>query len=392
MTGFDYVVAAGVWIALAAVLYAYVAYPLVVFLLARMFGSQPQPPAGEATELPTVSLLISALNEERWIAQRIENALAQDYPRDRLQIVVASDGSTDRTGRIVSQLARRHAGRIELHDFSSRRGKATVLNELIPAAKGQIVVLSDANTMFEPGALKKLARWFARPRVLTVCGQLRLVDPATGQNVDSMYWRYETFLKEQESRLGALLGANGAVYAIRRACYVPIPADTIIDDFVIPLLMKLRLGGSIVYDREAVAVEETPPTIGDEFRRRARIGAGGFQSLVHLWPLVLPTSGWMSLAMLSHKVLRWFAPLPLVLALAGSIWLAWHPVFFVLLALQAAFYGAAAIGGLLPGGQGMVPRMVRLTTLFTSMNAALAVGFWRWVSGLQRGTWERTAR
>jgi hypothetical protein len=100
----------------------------------------------------------------------------------------------------------------------------------------------------------------------------------------------------------------------------------------------------------------------------------------------------MSLAMLSHKVLRWFAPLPLVLALAGSIWLAWHPVFFVLLALQAAFYGAAAIGGLLPGGQGMVPRMVRLTTLFTSMNAALAVGFWRWVSGLQRGTWERTAR
>lgn len=392
MNHIDVAVAAAVWLALGAVLYAYVGYPLVVFVLARLFGRPPQPPAADPGELPMVSLLISALNEERWMGKRIENALAQDYPRDRLQIVVASDGSTDRTGRIVAQLALRHSGRIQLHDFSSRRGKANVLNELIPAVQGQIVVLSDANTMFEPGAVKNLVRWFAQPSVVTVCGQLRLVDPATGHNVDSLYWRYETFLKEQESRLGALLGANGAVYAIRRTCYVPIPADTIIDDFVIPLLMKLRLGGSIVYDREAVAVEETPPAIGDEFRRRARIGAGGFQSLAHLWPLVLPSSGWMSLAMLSHKVLRWLAPLALVVVLAGSIWLAWHPLFAALLVLQAGFYGAAAIGGLLPSGQGIIPRCVRLTTLFTSMNAALVVGLWRWLSGLQRGTWERTAR
>jgi cellulose synthase/poly-beta-1,6-N-acetylglucosamine synthase-like glycosyltransferase len=227
--------------------------------------------------------------------------------------------------------------------------------------------------------------------VVAVCGKLDLVDPATGGNVDSLYWRYENFLKQHEDRLGALLGANGAVYAIRRSQYVPIPADTIIDDFVLPLGMKLRYGGEIIYDEQAIATEETPPHVADEFRRRARIGAGGFQSLSFLWPLVLPSSGWTSWAFVSHKLLRWLAPLFLLVALAASALLLAEPIYRVLLALQVAFYAMAGLGAFIPGN-GVVQRSLRLATLFASMNAALAVGFWRWLIAAQGSTWQRTAR
>jgi len=382
---------ATLWTSLALVVYAYVGYPLLLDWLAGLFGrrSWPAPRPGES--LPTVSLLIAALNEEKWIADRVLNALHQDYPPDRLRVVIASDGSTDRTCQIVEGLAARYPGRVLLYDFSQRRGKATVLNSVLPELTSEIVALSDANTFFARDAVRNLARWFRDRSVVAVCGKLNLVDAATGRNVDGLYWRYENFLKEREGRLGALLGANGAVYAIRQANYFLIPGDTIIDDFVIPLQMKLRTGGRIVYDAAAEATEETPPRVADEFRRRARIGAGGFQSLARLWPLALPSAGWTALAFVSHKLLRWFAPLFLVLALAANLLLLHRPEFRLLFALQASFYAAAAVGALLPGNSTAI-RGLRLATLFTSMNAALALGFWRWLAGLQRGTWQRTAR
>jgi cellulose synthase/poly-beta-1,6-N-acetylglucosamine synthase-like glycosyltransferase len=390
-TAWDVVLQLAVWSSLALVAYAYVGYPAMIWMLAQCFGRQRQGAATEAKRLPSVSLLVSALNEEKWIAERVINALAQDYPPGKLQVVIASDGSTDRTARIVKSLARKHPGRIVLHDFAARRGKANVLNALVPTLPGEIVVLSDANTFFAPSAVRNLVRWLAQRDVIAVCGKLHLVDPATGHNVDSLYWRYENFVKQQEARLGALLGANGAVYAIRRSQYVPIPSETIIDDFVIPLAMKLRWGGSIVYDAEAVATEETPPSVGDEFRRRARIGAGGFQCLQRLWPLALPSAGWTALAFVSHKLLRWFAPLLLLVALLANALLLAQPAYRWLLALQLAFYSLAALGHVVPG-RGRLPRVLRLATLFASMNAALAVGFWRWLAGTQGGTWQRTAR
>jgi cellulose synthase/poly-beta-1,6-N-acetylglucosamine synthase-like glycosyltransferase len=379
------------WISVALVAYAYVGYPLLVHWLARQFGRRLAPPSDSSEPLPTVSLVVAALNEEKWIAERVLNGLDQDYPPERLRVVVASDGSTDRTCQIVRDLAARYPGRVVLYDFAERRGKATVLNSVLPELTSEIVALSDANTFFARDAVSNLARWFRCSDVVAVCGKLNLVDAATGRNVDGLYWRYENFLKEREAQLGALLGANGAVYAIRRAEYAPIPGDTIIDDFVIPLQMKLRTGGRIVYDAAAVATEETPPRVADEFRRRARIGAGGFQSLARLWPLALPSAGWTALAFVSHKLLRWIAPLFLVLALAANVLLLHRLEYQALFALQAGFYAAAAIGALLPGNSTAI-RSLRLATLFTSMNAALAVGFWRWLAGLQRGTWQRTAR
>jgi cellulose synthase/poly-beta-1,6-N-acetylglucosamine synthase-like glycosyltransferase len=379
------------WISLGLVAYAYIGYPLLIAVLARFLGQNRKWARAQSFDLPSVSILIAAHNEEKWIASRIRNALDQDYPSEKLSVIVASDGSSDETVAIAHQWASRHPGRVVVRDFLARRGKASVLNDCIPAAEGEIIVLSDANTFFQRRAVRNLVRTIHEPNIRAVCGRLELLDPATGTNVDSLYWRYENFMKEREARLGALLGANGAIYAIRRDEYVPIPADTIVDDFVIPLQMKRQHGGELVYDPAAVASEVTPPHVRDEFRRRSRIGAGGFQSLPRLWPLLLPSSGWTSLAFLSHKVLRWFVPFLLIVVATSNIALSHLPLYQVLLTLQVLFYVAAAIGSLAPG-RSVVVRLLRLTTLFTSMNAALAVGFWQWAGGTRGGAWQRTAR
>jgi cellulose synthase/poly-beta-1,6-N-acetylglucosamine synthase-like glycosyltransferase len=322
------------WLCLAAVAYAYAGYPLLIWLASRVFGRRPAPPVIDDADLPTVTLLIAAHNEAEVIAGRIDNALALDYPADKLEIVVASDGSRDATVAIVGSFEDRG---VRLLDYQPNRGKATTLNAAWHEVRGELVLLSDANTFIDTSAPRHLARWFRDPAIGSVCGRLVLVDPASGKNVDGVYWRYETFLKLCEARLGALLGANGAIYAIRRDAYVPIPPDTAIDDFVIPLLAKLERGTRLIYDAEAIAREETPPQIRDEFKRRARIGAGGFQSLRILWPVLDPRHGWLAFSFLSHKVLRWSCPFFLLGMAASNVALGTAAFYQVTLAAQAAF-------------------------------------------------------
>lgn len=379
------------WTSLALVAYAYVGYAILIYISSRCFGQPPQPPEAIDTALPSVSVLISALNEEKVIGQRVANALDQDYPADRLEIVIASDGSQDHTVGIVRDYAARYPGRVTVLNYPVRRGKANVLNDSLPKVRGEIVVLSDANTQFDRLAIRNLVRWFADPSVGAVCGQLNLIDRTTGRNVDGLYWRYENFLKECEGRLHALLGSNGAIYAIRRDSYVPIPGDTIIDDLVIPLLIEIHRKQRLIFDRSAIAREESPPDVRAEFRRRSRIGAGGFQSMVRLWRLVLPGNGWTSLSFVSHKVLRWLGPVFLILALFANVMLVREQLYQFFLVCQILFYSLASAGSILPGN-GKMMRVIRLATMFTSMNVALGVGFYRWTFGLQRGTWQPTAR
>jgi len=340
-------------------------------------------------ELPSISLLIAAYNEETEIEDRLRNALATDYPSERLEIAVGSDGSTDAT----AQLVRRYADHgVRLLDFKNRRGKASVLNAAIPELKGEIVLLSDANTHNDSQAARKLVRWFRDPKVGAVCGKLVLTDPVTGRNADGLYWKYETFLKLCENRLGALLGANGAIYAIRKDLYVPIPAATLVDDFVIPLLAKVRTGCSITYESEAIAHEETPPDVRAEFHRRSRIGAGGFQSIGMLWRLLDPRQGWIAFTFLSHKILRWLCPFFLIGALASNAMLLSNGRAFYryLLLAQVAFYLVSLLAAVAPPSRWLKP--LRLASLFSGMNLALLVGFIRWLVGSQKGAWRRTIR
>lgn len=390
MSSYQHILVACFWAASGLVVYAYAVYPALIWGLARAFGRKAEPPEAAGADLPSVSLVISAYNEQDVLADRLRNALAMDYPREKFQILVGSDGSKDGTVEIARGFQDRG---VEVLDFAQNRGKASVLNDLIARATGSIVLLSDANTDIDPDAARKLVRWFADGSVGAVCGRLVLIDHVTGQNADGLYWKYETFLKLCEAKLGALLGANGAIYAIRKDLYVPIHPGTIVDDFVIPLLIAQKSKHKIIYDREAVAIEETAPDVGAEFHRRARIGAGGFQSIGMLWRLLNPARGWVAFSFLSHKILRWFCPFFLLIAFATNLALAIGglPFYQALLGLQVAFYGLSALPSLLPATVG-VPKVARLATLFTSMNAALLVGFYRWLFGRQRGAWRRTSR
>ena len=378
------------WACAALIAYAYVLYPAIIWLFSRWFGRLPVAPKVRDADLPTATLLIAAYNEESVIGERLDNALAADYPGDKLRIVVASDGSADRTAEIVAGFAGRG---VRLLDYKARRGKSTVLNSAMSEVDTDIVLLSDANTHIDPDAPRKLARWLRDPTIRAVCGRLILTDPATGSNADGVYWKYETFLKKCESRLGALLGANGAIYAIRRADYMPIPGNTIVDDFVIPLLAKMRHGGRIVYDAEAVAREETAADVAGEFKRRTRIGAGGFQAVALLWRLLDVRYGWVSFAFLSHKILRWLCPFFMLGMLLTSAALAAAGSRFFLAALvaQAVLYLAWPLSRYLPRPLARFAPL-RVANMFTAMNLALLVGFGRWVRGRQKGAWERTVR
>jgi len=264
------------------------------------------------------------------------------------------------------------------------------LNDCVPQARGDIIVFSDANTMMEPCAVKRLVRHFDRRQVGGVCGKLVLIDPMTGTNVDGMYWKFENFLKRCEGKIGALLGVNGAIYAIRKETYRPIPANTIIDDFLIGMrIHQQRM--LLLYDETAIATEETPANINAEFHRRARIGAGAFQSLFWLLPLLSPLCGKVAFAFWSHKVCRWLSPAFLLTAMAANIALSGDPLYLRILLVHELFYVSAALGAYFLHGKKQM-RLFRIPAMFVSMNAALAVGFCRWLCGIQGGTWKRTQR
>lgn len=388
MGNLDFCLIVTLYSSLAVVAYAYFGYPILVWVLARIFGRERVPPEVAEGDLPTLSLLVAAYNEEAEIGRRIENALEMDYPADKLEIVIASDGSTDRTNEIVRSY---EEFGVKLLAFEKRRGKATVLNDAIPGLSGQIVMLSDANTFTHATAAGHLAAWFQDPSIGVVCGRLVLTDPSTGKNVDSLYWKYETFMKKCESRLGALLGSNGAIYAIRKSLFQGIPTNTIIDDFLIPLLARKRSGCRVIYDRDAVATEETPARLTSEFHRRTRIGAGGFQSMVWLRGLLSPRHGWVSFTFLSHKILRWLCPFALLMAFVTNLLLCRHSAFMYLFVAQVVFYAMAVIAGWLPKGPRIL-RYPRLATMFTMMNAALLMGFIRWLRSGQSAAWRRTER
>jgi cellulose synthase/poly-beta-1,6-N-acetylglucosamine synthase-like glycosyltransferase len=375
------------WVAIALVAYAYAGYPVIIYILSRLRVPRPRADIATRSDWPQVTLVIAAYREETVIAERVKNALALDYPADRFEIIIGCDGKEDGTGEIVAGF---DDPRLRLEQFPKRRGKASVLNDCVPMAKGEIIAFSDANTMMQPDAIKLLVRHFEDESVGGVVGNLQLVDSETGANADSVYWRYENMLKRCEGRVGALLGANGAIYAIRKLLYEPIPANTIIDDFLIGMRIHEHKR-ALLYDAEAIAIEETAPSIGGEFHRRARIGAGGFQSLFWLLGLLSPTRPVLAFAFWSHKVMRWLCPLFLIVAaVANSALAVQDSRYGCLLVLHALFYASAWVGGRITAGGPL--KLFRIVAMFVGMNAALAVGFWRWISGAQGGAWKRTER
>lgn len=380
------------WGSLALVFYAYAGYPIVLGLIgaiARLFRKSNT--AGEAPDNSqiqySVAVIIAAYNEEKHIRQRLENLLNQSFPQARLHIYVGTDGCADRTADIVREFT---SPCITLREFTKNRGKMSVLNDLVAATRQDILVFTDANTEFDEHAISRLVANFADPQVGVVCGELQMYPHGAKRNEDHTYWRYEQWLKEQEGRLGGLLGANGGIYAIRREVYTPQPANMIVDDFVISMSVyfkKYRL----VYDKTAKAYEETAPDLAGEWRRRVRIGIGNYQALWRLKSLLLPTYGMVAFTFLSHKVLRWLVPHFLLIALitSGLMWS--QPCYRYLFIVQVIGYLLVWIMYKL-AMKTRLPRIIQLPTFLVALNVAMFVGFLKAVFGKQTGTWKRTER
>ncbi len=375
--------------------YAYVGYPVILFLAASVSQTcrdafyilSRRDRRSKAKRLPSVSIIIAAHNEESVIEKTLSNCLELRYPSERLEIVLGSDGSTDRTVEIAKEFEKRG---VRVIAFTARRGKLAVIRDCAEQARGEVLVFSDANTLLHRDAIHHLVRHFRDPVIGAVCGELRFVTPEGMLRNEGLYWRYETALKILESRMDSVLGANGAIYAVRKELFPSLPPGIITDDFVVPMKVRSR-GFRVIYDPEALAMEESPSTVKDEFRRRMRIGAGNWQALWHCRALLLPWKGFVSFAFWSHKVARWFTPFLLLLGLAANLLLMSNMVWRGVLAAQLAFYAAAALGSALRRS-GLPIGPLRLAFYFVVINAALAVGLVRGLLGAQSGTWQRTAR
>jgi len=364
------------WLSAGLLVYTHLGYPLTLWLLVHLRG--PTAETGPVAAPPTVSLIVPAYDEEEVIADKVANALALDYPRERLQIVVASDGSADATAD------RARAAGADLVLELPPGGKVAALNAAAGQATGEILAFSDANSVWASDALRQLVAPFAHPEVGYVCGQVRFLD-AGGNNLEGAYWRYEMAVREMESSLAGVTAGNGAIYAVRRDAYVPLAASGS-HDLSFPFLFAKR-GLRSLYAPGARAEEKMVPTLEGEFARKRRM-------MVGLWDIVvgegmLAPRGYpalFSFEIASHRVLRYLSPFLHLLALVANAFLLGDGWFYQLtFLLQLGLIAAALLGRVLPIAPFRIARYYAMTT------ASIAAGLWdRWRRGAG-GRWEKAA-
>lgn len=373
------------WFLATVVVYVYAGYPLSLYLLTRR-GSAP----GDQTVRyePSVTMLISAYNEEECIAEKLDNCLELQYPNELINIVVISDASSDRTDEIVAEYADRG---IQLLRMEDRGGKTVGVNAAVEKAESEIIVFSDANAMYRADAVVALASRFRDASIGAVIGEASYVEPDSDSGrSESLYWRYETAIKELESREGSVVGGDGAIYAVRRELYVPMSADAL-SDFVNPLQV-VRAGYRCVYDRRAVSYEETASEYTKEYRRKVRIVNRAWRAVLGMPEMLNPfRHGTFSLKLWSHKVLRWIVPFLLVAIFALNVSLVTKSAVYVItLAVQVLFYALALIG-LLHRDRGRLVPLLSIPFYFCLVNIASAQGILEAFKGRTYTTWS-TAR
>lgn len=368
------------WGSAGLIAYTYLGYPAWLWL--RRGWSRL--PVKRGPSQASVSVLMVVRNEEDVLPRKLQNLVDLSFPSDRLEIIVVSDGSTDGTNEILRRWAASHGIKPIL--CQQQRGKAACLNDAVDSVKGEIVLFTDARQIIEPEALRFLTENFADPQVGCASGELMLGNPESGQNSSGigLYWRVEKMVRELESSSGSVVGATGALYAVRRSLIVPLPAETILDDVYIPLHVA-RQGSRVIFDARARAWDV--PNLGSsrEFARKVRTLSGNYQ-LVQLAPWLLTTSNPLRFEFVSHKLLRLAVPFALAGVLLSSI-VARGPVYRATLAFQLAFYslGLAAIA---QPKRGLIGRVADAAFTFLVLNTAAAVAFANFVTG-KKAAWIR---
>ncbi len=378
---------AAVWISIAALVYPYLGYPLSLWLLRKRIKERPlpDPPA----EWPSVALIVSAYNEAAGIADKIANFRALDYPPERLTLRLGDDCSADAT----VEIARREAQddpRIHIRPFHERTGKAGVVNRLVEDCDAELLLMSDATSQHDPAMLKRLVRRLQDPAI-GVAGARLIYRRADGSEDtgEGLYWRLESFLRREESRLGQAIQPSGAGYCLRRSDFTPLPPDTLCDDFHLPLSIAAT-GKDVVVDDEATMVEEMGLDAREEFARRTRIGSGNYQILWRFRHLLWPRNLRLFYVYFSHKVLRWLGFLFMLTAWWGCLALTDSGIYLGLFALQSFMYGLVLVGHWFPAWRKRW-RPLRWMHYFVIINLALSLGLVNLLLTRPNGRWEKAA-
>lgn len=371
------------WASVLLLSYTYVGYPALMYAWASLRGR----PHRKQRIQPTVSVVVVAHNEAARVAQRLENLLSLDYPRCQLEILFASDGSSDDT---VERAQAYGPGGIKVIAFNRQRGKPAVLNDIVPEARGDVVVLADARQQFEPETLRALVAPFADPRVGAVSGELILNQNASGTSVGEgvgFYWRYEKFIRRNESLVDSTVGATGAIYAIRKDLFKPIPEDTIVDDVWLPVQI-VRRGYRVVFEPNARAYDGAAATAAEEFTRKVRTIAGNFQLFARdLW-LLSPIHNRLWFQTVTHKGLRLLTPLLLVAALCTNLLLLEEPIYRLTFIGQAGFY-LAALGGYSLRNSSRKTPFLSFPYILCLLSCATSIAFFRFATGRQSVIWKK---
>lgn len=381
------------WLGIGLVFYTYLGYGIVIGVLVKIkdkFASNKNNIASQ--DLPTVAFVVAAYNEEDYIREKVANTLALDYPKEQLDIVFVTDGSSDQTPDIL----RTYEGIQVLHE-GARKGKIHAMHRAMGFVKADIVIFSDANTELNPDALQQIVKHYQDPKVGAVAGEKRIKvlekDAANGAG-EGIYWRYESWLKKMDSAFYSVVGAAGELFSVRTSLYERVPENAILDDFMLSMRIAQK-GYRVRYEPQAQAWETPSSSVKEEFKRKIRICAGGIQSILWLLPLLnIFRFGWLSFQYISHRVLRWtLTPIALVSIFFLNLWLAIQTLQFyqLILALQVVFYLAAFLGWWLQ------TRKLKLKVLFVPyyfvvMNLSVFLGFWRFIKGRQSVVWEKAKR
>lgn len=376
------------WLCLLGLVYVYAGYPLAAWLLGGLLNRRVQA-AAPGAHRPTVTVLIAAFNEARHIEATVRNKLEQDYPPGLLDVIVISDASDDGTDELVRAVG---GGRVRLIRQEPRAGKTSALNLAMPEATGEIIVFSDANSLYAADAVARLAECFADRDVGYVTGRMvyKAADGSLTGEGCSLYMRYENQLRAWETKLGSIVGVDGGVDAMRRSLYQPMRPDQL-PDFVQPLRVREQ-GYRVVYRPEALLYEDALAATGDEYRMRVRVALRAFHALKDMAALLDPgRTGLFAWQLWSHKVLRYLA----FAFMAGCLLAAWiladragTEFWRLAMVAQIAFYAAAVYGHLAARGERGAPRAVGLATYLCVLNLASAQAFWQFLRGRKQVIWK----
>lgn len=368
------------WISWWFIIYTYLLYPVVLFLITLFFTK----PLRKGEIFPKISVLISVYNEEKFIEPKINNCLTLDYPADNLETIIGSDGSSDNTNSIMEKLT---SNRVIFKKWDHQRGKVSVLNDLMRFARGEIIVFSDARQMLEKNAIKELVCNFNDETIGCVSGELKLISNKHGSIGEGviLYWEYEKFLRSKESRISSMLGATGAIYAIRKNLYCFPPSNILLDDVYIPFKI-IEQGYRAVFEPKSLAYDTVVDDARQEFKRKVRTLAGNWQAFFCFKNLFNPFKSQIAFQLISHKLLRVLMPFFLVAMFTTNIFLLDFPVYDIFLLGQIIFYILALIG-FIPNVR--LKGLFQIPYTFLVLNLAALVGLYSFSKNKQSVTWKR---